>query len=90
MNKQNSENLTITLKFRGSQIQRGCRQSREIEMPRITKALPLPLPHFLFYQTKKNFFTMLMFLCQKKNRNKIAATTNISSNDDKYGEWKMG
>lgn len=42
VNKPDSENLTKTLKFRERQIQRRRRQPEEMEIPRITKAVPSP------------------------------------------------
>lgn len=71
-------------------MQKGCRQHREMEMPRITKALPLPHP---FLPDKKNKFYRVGVFCKKNSSKdtqtiKISVTLNISNNDEyKRGRW---
>lgn len=79
-NKQNSENLTKAPKFRERQIQKGCRQPREMEMPRITKALPLPHP--LSTRQEKQILPCWCFSAKRKTA--VKAIDHKNSSHTKY------
>lgn len=69
-NKQNSENLTKTLKIRKSQIQKGGRQRREIEMPPSPEQQKFYLHHIPFLSDKKNKFYHVGVFCKEKDSSK--------------------